>query len=46
MSSERIFWTLRSAERLYVLIDDSEDIERLEKCIEELEVVSDVKSYS
>ena len=46
MSSKRIFWTLRSAEKLYILINDSENAEKLKKCIEESEIISDVKSYS
>ena len=46
MPSERIFWTLRSAKRLYVLIDDSENIEKSEKCIEESEIMSDIRSCS
>ena len=37
---------LRLAERLCVLIDGSEDVERLKKCIEESEVISNVRSYS
>ena len=36
---------LRLTKRLYVLINGSENIERLEKYIEESEVVSDIKSY-
>ena len=46
ISSERIFWVLRSAEMLLVLINVSEDIDKSEKYIEESEVVSDIKSCS
>ena len=46
MSSERIFWVLRSAEILLVLINVSEDIDKSEEYIEESEIVSDVRSCS
>ena len=46
MSSKRIFWMLKLTERLCVLINDSENVRELKKCIEELKIISDVKSCS
>ena len=37
---------LRSAEMLLMLVDVSENVDRLEKCIEESEIVPDVRSCS
>ena len=45
MSSERMFWILRSVKMLCIFIKGSENIEESEN-IKELKVVSDVKSYS
>ena len=36
----------RLTERLYVLVNGSEDVERSEKYIEGSEVISNIKSYS
>ena len=44
VSSERIFWVLKSADILLVLINISEDIDELEEYIERLEIVSDIRS--
>ena len=44
--SERILWMLRSVKRLCALVDDSENVERSKKCIEESEIMSDIESCS